>query len=48
MLKVAEVLTVCTGWEELCSSGFTRFEMILRQQVLLDRRNLSEPSLNGS
>ena len=44
-LEGADVLAICTEWQEFRSPDFARFKSVLKQPVVFDGRNLYEPSL---
>jgi len=44
-LDGADVLAICTEWQEFRSPDFARFKGVLKQPVVFDGRNLYEPSL---
>lgn len=44
-LDGADVLAICTEWQEFRSPDFTKFKTALKQPVVFDGRNLYEPSL---
>ncbi|MEX0734744.1 MAG: UDP-glucose/GDP-mannose dehydrogenase family protein [Steroidobacteraceae bacterium] len=44
-LEGADVLAICTEWQEFRSPDFTKFKTALKQPVVFDGRNLYEPSL---